>query len=248
MARKSDKALFGRKFSIKLSEDLLVPWLKKRINVSTLPRSAKTIICELLKLVQNIEPPKQLETKNREIYAFCPLGENRGKHKCREDEAPEVGRGQANVGFYTFIPRTIDWSKISCFPTAKPFRNCSREYRPYAAGDVWFIHEGVSVRFSIVVTIFMLHILVGGFEVVSLLLGLHASLDLNPLDIFYLGHLKSLVYEMPVATVEYLTPRIFVTSADVANNIRFFDRVRHSIVVGCSMNYATATSNYYFML
>ncbi|GFU91440.1 uncharacterized protein TNCV_2542081 [Trichonephila clavipes] len=73
MARKSEKALFGRKFAIKLSDGLLAPWLKKRINVSPLPRSTKTIICELLKLEQNIEPPEQMETKNRKIYAFLLL-------------------------------------------------------------------------------------------------------------------------------------------------------------------------------
>ncbi|GFV82623.1 uncharacterized protein TNCV_1618521 [Trichonephila clavipes] len=72
MARKSEKALFGRKFAIKRSEDLLAPWLKKRIHVSTLPGSTRIIMCELLKLEQNIEPPEQLETKNREISVFDP--------------------------------------------------------------------------------------------------------------------------------------------------------------------------------
>ncbi|GFX74540.1 uncharacterized protein TNCV_3214271 [Trichonephila clavipes] len=67
MACKSEKVLFGRKFAIKPSEDLLAPWLKNRINVSTLPRLTRTIICELLKLEQNTEPPELLETK-REIY------------------------------------------------------------------------------------------------------------------------------------------------------------------------------------
>ncbi|GFW91058.1 jerky-like protein [Trichonephila clavipes] len=61
MARKSGKALFGRMFAIKLSEDLLALWLKKRIHVPTLPGS--TIVCELLKLEKNIEPPEQLKTK-----------------------------------------------------------------------------------------------------------------------------------------------------------------------------------------
>ncbi|GFW24086.1 uncharacterized protein TNCV_4951301 [Trichonephila clavipes] len=72
MARKSEKVLFRRKFAIKLSEDLHTPWLKKRVNASTLPRSTSTIIRELLKLKQNIEPPEQLETKNREICASYP--------------------------------------------------------------------------------------------------------------------------------------------------------------------------------
>ncbi|GFV43153.1 uncharacterized protein TNCV_1573991 [Trichonephila clavipes] len=68
MASKSEKALLGRKFAIKLSEDLAL-WLKKRINVSNLPQPTRRIICELSKVEQSVE---QLETKNREICAFCP--------------------------------------------------------------------------------------------------------------------------------------------------------------------------------
>ncbi|GFR04058.1 uncharacterized protein TNCT_381121 [Trichonephila clavata] len=81
MARKSEKALFGRKFTIKLSED--APWLKKCLNVCTLPRSTTTIICELLKLEQNVEPPEQLETKNRIICASCQCKLRRMTHKLR---------------------------------------------------------------------------------------------------------------------------------------------------------------------
>ncbi|GFV04280.1 down syndrome cell adhesion molecule-like protein Dscam2 [Trichonephila clavipes] len=44
--------------------------LKKGINVSTLPRSTRTIICEHLKLEQNIEPPEQLEAKSGESAPF----------------------------------------------------------------------------------------------------------------------------------------------------------------------------------
>ncbi|GFV16902.1 uncharacterized protein TNCV_4365021 [Trichonephila clavipes] len=72
MARESEKVLLGRKFAIKLSGDLLAPLLKKHINVSTLPRSTRTIIWELMKLEQDIESPEELETKNKEICAFCP--------------------------------------------------------------------------------------------------------------------------------------------------------------------------------
>ncbi|GFV46020.1 uncharacterized protein TNCV_2200301 [Trichonephila clavipes] len=72
MARKFEKALFGRKFAIKLRENLLAPWLQKLINVSTLPLSTWTPISELLKVEQNNEPHEQLETKSREICTFCP--------------------------------------------------------------------------------------------------------------------------------------------------------------------------------
>ncbi|GFW56522.1 hypothetical protein TNCV_1862321 [Trichonephila clavipes] len=46
---------------------------KKRINVSTLPRSIRAIICELLKLEQNIEPPEQLKTKKTGNLCLLPM-------------------------------------------------------------------------------------------------------------------------------------------------------------------------------
>ena len=50
VARKTEKPLSRKKFAIKLSEDLLAPWMKKRLDVPTLPRSTRTIMYELLKL------------------------------------------------------------------------------------------------------------------------------------------------------------------------------------------------------
>ncbi|GFQ88638.1 uncharacterized protein TNCT_354451 [Trichonephila clavata] len=73
MARQSEKALSRRKFTIKLYEDLITPWMEKRLNESPLPRSTRTIICEIFKFEQNIEPPEQLETKKKKkVCAFCP--------------------------------------------------------------------------------------------------------------------------------------------------------------------------------
>ncbi|GFV22243.1 DUF4817 domain-containing protein [Trichonephila clavipes] len=86
IARKSKKALFGRKFMIKLSEDILAPWLKKRINVSTLPRSTWTIMCELLTSEQNIEQAEQLETKKTGKYvpfAHFGLAIHQNDHQAR---------------------------------------------------------------------------------------------------------------------------------------------------------------------
>ncbi|GFR16349.1 hypothetical protein TNCT_49541 [Trichonephila clavata] len=70
MARKPEKALSRRKFVIKLSEDPLVQWMEKCLNVATLPQSTRAIICELLKLEQNIEPHERLETKKEEKFVL----------------------------------------------------------------------------------------------------------------------------------------------------------------------------------
>ncbi|GFX59047.1 hypothetical protein TNCV_3814811 [Trichonephila clavipes] len=80
MTRKSKKALSGRKFSIKLNKDLLAQWLKKLLNVATLPRSTRTIICELLRLELNIKQSEQSKTLKKRKMCGCwpwqPIGVN----------------------------------------------------------------------------------------------------------------------------------------------------------------------------
>lgn len=61
------------------------------------------------------------------------------------------------------------------------------------------------------------------------------SPDLNPLDFFFWGHLKSLVYQTPVDTLEDLTARIVVASADIASTPGMFERVRQSFVRRCRL-------------
>ncbi|GFR09571.1 hypothetical protein TNCT_194091 [Trichonephila clavata] len=73
MAGKCEKASSRRKFVIKLSEDLLAQWMKKRQNVATLCRSTRPIICEILKSEQNIELPEQLEIKKRKVCAVLAM-------------------------------------------------------------------------------------------------------------------------------------------------------------------------------
>ncbi|GFR02624.1 uncharacterized protein TNCT_234551 [Trichonephila clavata] len=74
MARKSEKVLSRRKFVIKLSEDLLAQRMEKRLNVATLPRSTRAVICELVKLEQDIEPPGQSKTKKKKKnLCFLPM-------------------------------------------------------------------------------------------------------------------------------------------------------------------------------
>ncbi|GFT76601.1 uncharacterized protein TNCV_3678361 [Trichonephila clavipes] len=50
------------------------------------------------------------------------------------------------------------------------------------------------------------------------------SPDLSSLNFFFWGHMKSLVYETPVATVEDLTSRIVVASTDIACPLDLFER------------------------
>ncbi|GFU40549.1 hypothetical protein TNCV_3229521 [Trichonephila clavipes] len=50
------------------------------------------------------------------------------------------------------------------------------------------------------------------------------------LDFLFWNHLKSLVYETPVATVEDFTYRIVVASADMGSTLDLFERVQQSFV------------------
>ncbi|GBN21813.1 hypothetical protein AVEN_90805-1 [Araneus ventricosus] len=98
MARKSEKALSRKKFTVKLSEDLLAPWMKKRLNVPTLPRSTGTIIRELLKLDLNIQPPEQSDSKKRKICAFCPYNLRRmTRNFCQTCSRAMCGEHHANM-------------------------------------------------------------------------------------------------------------------------------------------------------
>ncbi|GFX46126.1 hypothetical protein TNCV_2094421 [Trichonephila clavipes] len=57
-----------------------------------------------------------------------------------------------------------------------------------------------------------------------------------PLDFFLLNHLKSLVLKIYISdTVEYLTARIVVAYADIANTLDLFKRVRQSFVCSCRL-------------
>lgn len=62
------------------------------------------------------------------------------------------------------------------------------------------------------------------------------SPDLNPLDFFLWGHLKSSVYAIPVNTIDELRVRITDAFQQVRNNPGIFERVRGSMsrrIVAC---------------
>ncbi|KAJ4435026.1 hypothetical protein ANN_23599 [Periplaneta americana] len=55
------------------------------------------------------------------------------------------------------------------------------------------------------------------------------SPDVNPLDFYLWGHLKSLVYSSPVPDLESLRNRIVACSEDIRNTPGVWDRVRRSM-------------------
>ncbi|KAJ4445681.1 hypothetical protein ANN_12365, partial [Periplaneta americana] len=63
------------------------------------------------------------------------------------------------------------------------------------------------------------------------------SPDLNPLDFYLWGHLKSLVYSSPVPDLKSLRNRIEACSEDIRNTPGVWDRVRRSMRHRCSIAY-----------
>ncbi|KAJ4442484.1 hypothetical protein ANN_04070 [Periplaneta americana] len=59
------------------------------------------------------------------------------------------------------------------------------------------------------------------------------SPDLNPLDFYLWGHLKSLVYSSPVPDLESLRNRTVACSEDIRNTLGVWDRVRRSMRHRC---------------
>ncbi|KAJ4452038.1 hypothetical protein ANN_03553 [Periplaneta americana] len=61
------------------------------------------------------------------------------------------------------------------------------------------------------------------------------SPDLNPLDFYLWGHLKSLVYSSPMPDLESLRNRIVACSEDIRNTPGVWDRVRRSMRHRCEV-------------
>ncbi|KAJ4447862.1 hypothetical protein ANN_09871 [Periplaneta americana] len=66
------------------------------------------------------------------------------------------------------------------------------------------------------------------------------SPDLNPLDFYLWGHLKSLVYSSPVRDLESLRNRIVACSEDIRNTPGVWDRVRKSMKHRCEVSFGHA--------
>ncbi|GBM72035.1 hypothetical protein AVEN_89792-1 [Araneus ventricosus] len=110
--------------------------------------------------------------------------------------------------------------------------------------DMWFMHDGASAHFSSTVRHFL------NATYTALWIG-HGgtvawpprSSDLNPLDFFFWGHMKSLVYQTPVDSAEDLVARIVVAADKINTTPGIFERVAsHSFgVVNCETTRVAAT-------
>ncbi|GBM75445.1 hypothetical protein AVEN_182316-1 [Araneus ventricosus] len=67
------------------------------------------------------------------------------------------------------------------------------------------------------------------------------SPDLNPLDFFFWGHMKSLVYEMPVNSAEDLIERTVVAADKINTKPAIFERARQSFLCRCELCNVAAT-------
>ncbi|GBN42518.1 hypothetical protein AVEN_208829-1 [Araneus ventricosus] len=61
------------------------------------------------------------------------------------------------------------------------------------------------------------------------------SPNLNPLNFFLLGHMKSLMYETPVDSVEDVVARIIVTADKINTPPEIFERVHQSFLRRCEL-------------
>ncbi|GBN55522.1 hypothetical protein AVEN_39201-1 [Araneus ventricosus] len=93
--------------------------------------------------------------------------------------------------------------------------------------NMWFIHGGSSAHFSRTVRHFLnatylsRWIRHGGPVAWP-----PRSLDINPLDVSFWGHMKSLVYQTPVDSAEYLVAIIVVAADKINITLGIFERVR----------------------
>lgn len=96
--------------------------------------------------------------------------------------------------------------------------------------DMWYMHDGAPAHFSVMVREH-LHALYpnrwigrGGPQEWPA-----RSPDLNSLDFFLWGHVKTLVYKTPIHTVEELRERIVTAFETIRNTPGIFERVRASM-------------------
>ena len=61
------------------------------------------------------------------------------------------------------------------------------------------------------------------------------SPDLSPLDFFFWGHIKSLMYQSPVESAEDLVVRNIVAADKISMTPETFKRVRQSLIRRCEL-------------
>ncbi|GFT19850.1 hypothetical protein TNCV_4992991 [Trichonephila clavipes] len=107
------------------------------------------------------------------------------------------------------------------------FRSCCRKERLVCTrtwSSLTTLHQHIFGFRCITTSI--LHISGCCLDAVDLLFYLHVPPDLSQFDLFFWGHLKLLAYERSVATLENLTARYDVASADIASTLGLFKGVR----------------------
>ncbi|GBM52199.1 hypothetical protein AVEN_170987-1 [Araneus ventricosus] len=72
--------------------------------------------------------------------------------------------------------------------------------------------------------------------------------DLNALEFFFWGHMKSLVYEMPVDSAADLAARIAVAADKINTTPGIFKRVRQSFLRQCELCNDTCGRHFEHML
>ncbi|GFV14183.1 hypothetical protein TNCV_526571 [Trichonephila clavipes] len=103
------------------------------------------------------------------------VSENCDNNNRRENDAPSKGSDQTNVGIWRDVEGL---KKLSRMQISNFSLNCCSEYRPIGTRTRWFGHGGPVALPP-------------------------RSPNLNPLYFFFWGHLMSLVYETPVATMRH---------------------------------------------
>jgi hypothetical protein len=97
--------------------------------------------------------------------------------------------------------------------------------------EMWFMHDGAPAHFNLLVR----HYLNRRFPLRWIGRGGPTawparSQDLNPLDYYLWGHLKSVVYETPVPDIVELRRRLTQGCEDIKATNEVFERIRRSLL------------------
>ncbi|GBM48764.1 hypothetical protein AVEN_24952-1 [Araneus ventricosus] len=102
--------------------------------------------------------------------------------------------------------------------------------------NMWFMHDGAPAHFSSTVRYFLNATYPARWIGCGGPVAWHPrSPDLNPLDFFFWGHKKSLVYETPVDSAEDFVQRIVVATDKINTTPGIFERVRQSFLRRCEL-------------
>lgn len=111
--------------------------------------------------------------------------------------------------------------------------------------QLWFMHDGAPAHFSLVARTYL------DIAFPNRWIGNGGPVpwpartpDLNPLDFFLWGHLKSLVYETPVQRREELLPRIQGACQTIRNTPGMLERVEQSFVRRCGLCHRVGGRNF----